>query len=448
MFNSDPTNSLADRISINTSPREMQPAVLTVFPSKLYGEVKTSGAKNSALRLLAASLLTADEITISNFPGAILDAELHVEMLEKLGKCCELSGDHIRITEPQTLSQELSWNKRSIRNSLLILGALVARAGRASVPHPGGCQIGNSRAGRAYDLHVMVLEKLGAKVIDDGSTLTATAAHGLHGCDIELPIRSTGATENAILTASLAKGITRIWNPHVRPEILDLISMLRKMGAKILVHGQEHIEVTGSGELSGAQHRVIPDNVEALTWVIAAVITKGEIEIHDFPFEHLELPLIYLRESGARIFRGETSLVVRGGECYPLELSTGPYPGINSDMQPLMAVYGACAKGESRFIDLRFPGRYAYAEELAKMGLRYNVEGNVLRVHGGTPLKGTAVRALDLRAGAGLSLAGLVADGPTHIHDAWQIARGYSQFGDKLRKLGARVDDHAQSHVR
>ncbi len=172
------------------------------------------------------------------------------------------------------------------------------------------------------------------------------------------------------------------------------------MGATIRVFGQERIEVDGSASLSGVRHRVIPDNVEALTWAIAAVLTDGEVEIHDFPFEHLELPLIFLRESGAKLFRGENSMVVRGGNCYPLELSTGPYPGINSDMQPILAVYGLKAKGESRFVDLRFPGRYGYAEEFAKMGAEYKVDGNMLRIFGGRPLTGTAVRALDLRAGA------------------------------------------------
>lgn len=413
--------------------------MLTVFPSRLYGKIHVSGAKNSALRMLAASLLSADEVVLENYPSTLLDARLHVEMLTRLGKKCTVEDERISIREETQLSTELRWEKQSIRNTLLILGGLVARYGYGSVPHPGGCQIGSAGTGRSYDLHLMLLERLGARVHDDGETLTAEAPDGLRGADIELSVRSTGATENALLASSLAHGTSRIWNPHIRPEILDLISFLRKMGAEIRVFGQEHIEVKGRNELGGARHRVISDNVEALTWVVAAVITGGEIEIENFPFRHLELPLIFLRESGANLFRGETSLVVRGGRCYPLELSTGPYPGINSDMQPLLAIYGACGKGESRFIDLRFPGRYGYAEELAKMGVAYRVDGNVLRIYGGRILKGTAVRAVDLRAGAALALAGLVAEGPTHIHDAWQIARGYSDFSEKLNSLGGRI---------
>lgn len=414
-------------------------SVITVFPSKLYGEVTVSGAKNSSLRLLAASILTSDELTLTNYPATLLDAQLHVDMLQTLGKTCVVHGDQITISESDGLKSDLTWNRRSIRNTLLILGALVARTGAASVPHPGGCNIGNNTAGRGHDLHVMLLEKLGATVIDDGKTLRAEAPNGLIGSDIHLPIRSTGATENAILAGTLAKGTTRIWNPHIRPEILDLINCLQGMGAEIRVYGQEHIEIHGQPSLDGYNHRIIPDNVEALTWAIAAVITGGEVEIHDFPFEHLELPLIYLRESGARLFRGEQSLVVRGGTCYPLELSTGPYPGINSDMQPLLAVYGAMAKGESRFIDLRFPGRYGYADELSKMGVSCQAKDNVLHIYGGKPLHGTAVRALDLRAGAALALAALNASGPTHIHDAWQIERGYLNFMEKFCSLGARL---------
>ncbi|MEM9827364.1 MAG: UDP-N-acetylglucosamine 1-carboxyvinyltransferase [Planctomycetota bacterium] len=418
--------------------------VLTVFPSRLYGEVTVSGAKNSALRLLAASLLTDDEIRLTNYPDQLLDAQLHIEMLEQLGKRCVVTAGAITIDEPEGLDHSLQWHKRSIRNTLLILGALTARTGCGQVPLPGGCQIGATQNLRQYDIHIDVLEALGARVTEADGVLRAEAPDGLVGTDIQLRVRSTGATENALLCGSLAKGTTRIWNPHLRPEILDLIGLLRTMGADIRVFGQQRIEIDGRERLQGGTHRVIPDNVEALTWAVAAVLTDGEVEIHDFPFEHLEVPLIYLRESGAKLFRGERSMVVRGGNCYPLELSTGPYPGINSDMQPILAVYGLHADGESRFVDLRFPGRYGYAKELQKLGGRCTIDGNLLRIHGGHPLTGTAVQALDLRAGAALALAGLIARGPTHIHDCWQILRGYSNFIEKARSLGMRVQ-HSDS---
>jgi UDP-N-acetylglucosamine 1-carboxyvinyltransferase len=404
-----------------------------VRPSRLTGEVFISGAKNSVLRLLAASLLTREKVHLYNYPESLLDAQVHVGMLQALGKSCTTSMGEIIIDELEQPPSQLNWDGRSIRNTLLILGALTARTGEGRVPLPGGCDLGE----RKYDLHEMLLKKLGAEVWEESGYLCASAPKGFVGADIFLPMRSTGATENAIICGTLAKGITRVWNPHIRPEILDLIRFLCSMGSKIKVFGQEHIEITGVEGLRGTSYSTLPDNMEALTWLVAATITGGSIEIHNFPYKDLEVPLIHLRESGARFFRGEDSLIVRGGCCYPLEISTGPYPGINSDMQPLLAVFGAFAQGQSVIVDLRFPGRYAYAEELSKMGVRYKTEGNLLRIDGGAPLHGAEVRALDLRAGIALTLAGLGASsGETLLHDAWQVERGYNMFIEKMQQLG------------
>lgn len=407
---------------------------LSVHPGKLNGSVKLSGAKNSALRLLAASLLSSDDITLTNYPAPLLDAQVHVDMLNHLGKQCTLNGeDSITITESAEIKSTLSWEGRSIRNTLLILGALTTRLGVGSVPLPGGCKLGE----RKYDLHVMLLERLGARVWEDGDYLCAEAKGGLVGADIYLPMRSTGATENAILCGTLARGTTRIWNPHIRPEILDLIALLQKMGAKIKVFGQEHIEITGVEALHGAEHSVIPDNMEAVTWLAGAVISGGDIEIHNFPHQDLEVVLAHLRAAGAQLYTGDNSLIVRGGKCYPIEISTGPHPGINSDVQPILAAWGAKAQGESRIVDLRFPGRYAYAEQMAKMGVKHEVRGDMLVIHGsGGQLHGAEVKALDLRAGAALALCGLMAEGETIITDAWQIERGYVNFAQKLESLG------------
>ncbi|WP_324012302.1 UDP-N-acetylglucosamine 1-carboxyvinyltransferase [Microbacterium sp. JZ37] len=419
---------------------EAEPKTLSVTASRLEGTVRVDGAKNSALRLLAASLLTADDVELTNYPSELLDAKIHVGMLGALGKTVELLSDsHVRITEKAGLpSSNLVWDGRSIRNTLLILGALTARTGAGSVPLPGGCRLGE----RKYDLHVHVLEALGARVWDDASYLHAEApAGGLIGADIHLRLRSTGATENAILAATLAKGTTRIWNPHIRPEIIDLVSMLNSAGARIKVHGQEHIEVEGVEELSSVRHRVIPDNMEAITWLVAAGVSGGEIEIEDFPYGDLQAALMHLESSGATLYRGENSLIVRGEKCYPFEISTGPHPGINSDVQPILAAWAAKARGESRIVDLRFRGRYDYAGELSKMGVESVVDGDMLRISGsGGQLQGAEVRALDLRAGASFALCGLMAEGETTVTDAWQIARGYVGFAEKLRSLGA----HAQ----
>lgn len=407
--------------------------IYQIQKSKLIGKVSVSGAKNSALRLLAASILTKDNVELNNFPDKLSDIRLHIEMLEVLGKKNITDNQKIIISEEESkISTDLIWNNRSIRNSLLILGALLSRFGKGRVPLPGGCKLGD----RKFDLHIMIFEQMGAKVWEEEGYLCAKSVEKLKGVEIILPIRSTGATENGIICGSLAKGTTTIWNPHIRPEILDLIEMLNKMGAKINVYGQKCIVINGVNELFGVRHTVIPDNVEAITWAIASVITNGDVEIENFPFEHLEVPLVFLRESGMKSYRNENNLIVRGGQPYPIEISTGPYPGINSDMQPLFAVYGACSKGESKIVDLRFPGRYGYAFELGKMGLNYSEEGDLLKIKGGYPLKGSNVTALDLRAGISLLLAGLVADGVTTIEDAWQIGRGYENIELKLKNLG------------
>jgi UDP-N-acetylglucosamine 1-carboxyvinyltransferase len=405
---------------------------LIVTKAKLTGKVVVSGAKNSGLKLLTASILTSGKVEIFNSPNGLLDMQVHIGMLEKMGKTCFVEASYLRIEEPKQLDTNLLWDERSIRNSLLMLGCLTTRFGGGRVPLPGGCKLGD----RKYDIHVNILEALGARVFEeDGYLCTEVKDFPLKATEINLPMRSTGATENAIMASSLAIGTTTIWNPHIRPEIIDLIAMLNKMGAKIEVFGQKCIVVEGVKELTGVKHQCIPDNMEALTWAIGAVITGGDVEIVNFPFEHLEVPLTYLRESGMKYYKGENSLIVRGGSPYPIEISTGPYPGINSDMQPLFAIYGAVSKGTSKIIDLRFPGRYAYAEEMAKMGVNYEVDGDMLVIHGGNKLQGAVVTASDLRAGISLLLAGLVAEGTTTIENAWQIERGYENIHEKLKNL-------------
>ncbi|HRT04317.1 MAG TPA: UDP-N-acetylglucosamine 1-carboxyvinyltransferase [Kiritimatiellia bacterium] len=413
----------------------MSSEIYKVERSRLAGQVRVSGAKNSALRLLVASLLTPEPVHLSNYPDTLLDAQVQVDMLRALGKRCEVAPGGIVVSEERPPASRFEYAGRSIRNTLLMLGALTARTGAGAVPLPGGCRLGE----RKYDIHVQVLEALGARVWEENGRLCAAAPRGLRGAEVRLPLRSTGATENAILAATLARGTTRIWNPHVRPEILDLVAMLVDMGAEIEVRGQESILVRGRGELGGVHHRVVPDNVEALTWLIGAVITGGDVEIAGFPADHLEVPLIYLRESGASFSRSGDRLVARGGQPYPVDIATGPYPGINSDMQPLFAVYGACAAGQTSVVDLRFPGRYGYAEELGKMGVEYQIAGDMLRIAGGRRLHGAEVTALDLRAGVALVLAGLVAEGTTRVADAWQIERGYDRFVEKMNALGGRV---------
>ena len=410
---------LADPVDTRGSP---DVRTLVVNRSRLVGRVTVSGAKNSVLRLLAASLLTSERILLANYPRDLLDAVVHVGMLEALGKRCIVQDDVLTIEEAAPPPSTLGWSGRSIRNTLLILGALVARTGAGSVPVPGGCDLGD----RKFDLHELVLTRLGARVWTEGDQLCAEAPHGL-----------TVETENALIAGSLARGVTTIWNPHIRPEILDLADFLRRMGAQVTINGQESIAIRGIEQLNGVSHRVMPDNMEAMTWLIGSAMSGGDVEIDEFPASDLEIPLIFLRESGARVFRQGSAVIVRADRPLPVEISTGPYPGINSDMQPLFAAWAACARGESRIVDLRFADRYGYLQEFAKLGVVSELKAGTAYVHGGRALHGADVRALDLRAGAALALLGLVAEGETRIHDAWQIQRGYDKFIVKARALGA-----------
>ncbi|MEZ9576857.1 MULTISPECIES: UDP-N-acetylglucosamine 1-carboxyvinyltransferase [unclassified Vibrio] len=417
--------------------KSMYDKKFVIEKSQLKGSVTVSGAKNSVLRLLAASILFDQNVELTNYPSNLLDVQIHEDMLRYLGKSVVVDGDSVVISQDSDISTNLEWHDRSIRNTLLILGASVAKYGYGRVPLPGGCKLGE----RKYDIHVHVLESLGAKISEDGDYLVAESKERLKGCDIHLRMRSTGATENAILAGCLASGITRIYNPHIRPEIIDLIDFLNKSGANIKAFGQERIEINGVNSLSSIRHCVMPDNMEALTWVILATMTKSEIKIENFPFKDLEIPLIHLRESGVNLYRCNDSAIVAEGECYPIEISTGPYPGINSDMQPLFAAFASMCNGTSHIIDLRFPGRYAYGEEMKKMNINTTINGDLFVVNGSDDIKGAEVKALDLRAGIALLMLGMVAEGETIISDSWQIKRGYNKILEKLTSLGAKIKE-------
>ena len=408
-----------------------------VEKSALKGTVKISGAKNSVLRLLAASILFDKDVELINYPSSLLDVQVHEDMLRYLGKEINVQDEHVVISQQKDISTNLEWHDRSIRNTLLILGASVAKYGYGRVPLPGGCKLGE----RKYDIHVHVLESLGARVYEDGEYLIAESNGRLKGCDIHLRMRSTGATENAILAGCLADGVTNIYNPHIRPEIIDLIDFLNKAGAEIKAYGQERIEINGIKALGAVRHSVMPDNMEALTWVILATMTKSEIKIENFPFKDLEVPLIHLRESGVNLYRSGDNAIVAKGDCYPVEISTGPYPGINSDMQPLFAAFASMCSGTSHIIDLRFPGRYAYGNEMNKMNINTAVDGDLFVVKGSQNIQGAEVKALDLRAGIALLMLGMVAEGKTVISDSWQIKRGYNKILNKLVNLGAKVKE-------
>lgn len=415
----------------------MEDKTVTIYPSVLNGEVYITGAKNAVLRHLAASILNDEKISILNYPKDMLDVQVHEEMLTMLGKKVTHFDGTVTI-EGSVNTSNLVWKKRSIRNTLLILGALLTKTGEGRVPLPGGCSLGD----RKYDIHVGLMEAMGARVWQDANYLCAKAEGRLHACNYMLPIRSTGATENAIIMTSLAEGTSRIWNPHIRPEILDLIEFLRKMGAKICVNGQESIIIEGVNKLDREiYHSALSDNMQALTYLIAGSIAGKELLIRNFPFADLEIPLVFLRFSGLSYYQDGKDLIVRKCNPYPVDISTGPYPGINSDMQPLFAVWGALSQGTSTITDLRFVGRYGYAVEFAKMGVKSAVDNNRLFIYGGNPIVGgQKVTAIDLRAGSALLLLSLIADGPTEIDDFWMIERGYDDVIRVLTQLGVKIE--------
>lgn len=408
------------------------PHQLHIFPGKLTGNITVSGAKNSALLMLTASLLTKESITLTNFPTQLIDVQIHIEMLRRLGKEVDVYENSVIITENQPLNTQLNWNERSIRNTLLILGALTTRYGKAKVPLPEGCKLGD----RKFDLHLILLEELGAKVWEENNYLcSSTQRNSLLANTIDLSIRSTGATENAILCAVLAEGQTEIINPHLRPEIQDLIELLIKMGARIKVNGFRSITVEGVNVLQGAAHEVIPDNAEAITWAVAAAITNSEITIKNFPKKHLEAPLLHLVKSGLNLTYTNSEANVKACNTSPIEIATGPYPGINSDIQPIMALYGATSIGTTKVTDLRFKNRYQYLFELKKMGAKGFIDDNTLQLIGGQQLNGAEVEATDIRTGITLLLAGLIAGKKTTINNAWQIFRGYNNLLEKMDNL-------------
>ena len=412
---------------------------MIIYPSKLNGEISITGAKNAVLRYLAATILTDKEIILENYPVKMLDVIVHEEMLVALGKTITHLDVNRCMISNSVIKSELNWDKRSIRNTLLILGCLLAKTGAAKVPLPGGCSLGD----RKYDIHVDLIKAFGGDVWEEDGYLYAKSEGRLKGCNFHLRMRSTGATENPILMATLAEGSSRIWNPHIRPEILDLISFLNKMGADIKVNGSESIIINGKSKLTNSViHESLSDNMQALTYLIAGAIAGEELVIRNFPFKDLDIPLFFLRFAGLDYYRNDHDLIVHQCSPYPVDISTGPYPGINSDMQPLFAVWAAIANGKSTITDLRFKGRYAYSYELSKMGVISRIEDNTLFIEGGNTIHGADVTALDLRAGAALLLMGLVAEGQTNISDFWMIERGYDNLEVIMNNIGIKYENN------
>ena len=419
---------------------------LTISPPAvpISGLITLSGAKNCALKVLAASILAREPVILDNIPLGLKDIQTELAMLKAIGADLQESPpDRVILSWPEgTPRSTVPSSCESVRTNLLFLGALLGRTGLADVPLPGGCNIGE----RKFDQHFMALEKLGATCRQEKDRLIAQCDH-MYGNDIEFSVRTTGGSENAILAACCATGITHLYNAHTRPEVLDLVAFLNALGARITVPGSGLINIEGVCQLGSGHHRIVYDNMEAMTFAIFAAITPGQVRIRYFPEQDLAIPMIYLRESGIRFERhGDEMLVERPGLLAPFDLSTGTYPAINSDMQPLFAVLATQARGTSHITDIRFKDRFGYVDELRKLGADIAIDGCTLHIHGPTRLRGATVMATDLRGGAALTAAALVAKGATTILNTEQIDRGYERFADKLNGLGIRTSTLGTTH--
>ena len=410
----------------------------------LKGEVQISGAKNAVLPLMAAALLAEDECIIRDVPK-LRDVVLMKEILSSLGsKIEDLEENIISIHTEDILSTEAEFELvNKMRASILVMGPLLARKGRARIPLPGGCAIG----ARPIDLHLKGFEALGAQLVMGDNYVEAVAGpQGLIGETIYLDFPSVGATENIMMAAVLANGTTYIENAAEEPEIVDLANFLNKMGAKIKGAGTDTIKIEGVEALKGAKHTVIPDRIEAGTFMLAAAITKGAVHICNTVPDHLKPVIAKLRECGVRIEVGEDDLIVRGdlGPQTATDIKTLPYPGFPSDIQSPFMAYLTTVEGASTVIETVFENRFMHVSQLGKMGASIETAGNKANIKGNAHLRGCQVMATDLRAGAALVLAGLVADGKTEISEIYHIERGYEKFIEKFEALGAkitRVDD-------
>jgi len=403
----------------------------------LYGDVQVSGAKNSVLPIMAATLLTSEPCVIRRVPD-LSDVRFMGDILRSLGAEVKIEGDTVTV-HAKAINGHGDYDLiRKMRGSICILGPLLARLRKAHVSLPGGCVIGT----RPIDLHLKAMRALGARItIEEG--YVCAAANRLTGTEIFLGGRA-GPTvlgsDNLMMAATLAEGTTVIESAACEPEVEDLANFLRSMGAKISGAGSPFIRVTGVEELHGTDYEVIPDRIEAATFAIAAAVTDGEVTLQGARPDHMHAILDKLREAGVDIARKGNALTVRrGGRLQPVDITTQPYAGFPTDVQAQMMVLMTLTEGISIITERIFESRFTHASELTRLGADIAIEGPSAIVKGGLPLSGAQIMASDLRASAALVLAGLVAKGETLVKRIYHLDRGYENIDAKLSGLGARV---------
>lgn len=405
--------------------------------NRLVGTVKTSGAKNAVLPIIAASILGTSSSRLDEIP-ALEDVRTICAVLECLGIKVDASEPHtLKIDSREITSCEAPYELvRSMRASFLVMGPLLARKGYARISQPGGCAIGT----RPIDLHLKGFEALGVKIEQGHGYIEASAPEGMTGANIYLDFPSVGATENIMMAAAMANGTTVLENPAEEPEIVDLANYLNQMGARVRGAGTNVITIEGVSELHGVQHSVIPDRIEAGTYMIAAAMTGGDVIIENVLPEHQKPLIAKLREAGALVEEDIDRIhVVGSGRLKAVDIKTLPYPGFPTDMQAQMMAMLSVAEGRSKITETVFENRFMHVVELNRMGANITTEGRSAVITGPAHLTGCTVRATDLRAGAAMILAGLVAEGATEICDIYHIDRGYEEIAAKLTRLGADI---------
>ena len=405
----------------------------------LNGEVVISGAKNAVLPLMAAAILAEDKCIIRDVPD-LRDVEVMKEILASLGsEIKEIEESVLEIRTEKIISNEADFDLVSkMRASFLVMGPLLSRIGRAKVHSPGGCTIG----ARPIDLHLKGFEALGAEIIVKDNYVEAVAGKdGLRGASIYLDFPSVGATENIMTAAVLAKGTTYIENAAEEPEIVDLANFLNKMGARVKGAGTDTIKIEGVSSLGGVEHTVIPDRIETGTFMLASAITHGQVLIRNVVPDHVKPITAKLRECGVVVEMSDEGMYVVAdqSELIATDIKTLPYPGFPTDIQSPFMAFLTTVKGASTVIETVFENRFMHVAELNRMGANIKTEGNRAMIQGGKQLEGAQVIATDLRAGAALVLAGLVAQGTTEISEIYHIERGYEKFTEKFNSLGANI---------
>jgi len=410
----------------------------------LKGEIPISGAKNAALKLMAASLLTAEPLTLANVPR-LADVRAMAELLMTFGVTIQVTmspnlgaGDTMRLQAREITSVFASYDMvRKMRASFQVLAPLLARAHEAKVSLPGGCAIG----ARPVELHLSALEQMGARIELSEGYVTAKAPDGLKGAEIVFPFVSVGATETAMMAATLAKGTTKIVNAAREPEISDLGHCLNAMGAKVSGLGSSEIIIEGVSALRGAEYPVMPDRIETGTYAIAAAIAGGEVELVGALPETIASLLSLLTKSGAEVTTTPRGLKVHmnGGRPHAADVTTAPYPGFPTDLQAQIMALLTVADGTSVIREKIFENRFMHVPELARMGAQVRIDGDTATVRGVEKLKGAPVMATDLRASVSLVLAGLAAEGETLVSRVYHLDRGFDRLEEKLSRVGADI---------